>query len=377
MLQATYKDNTYTFYVTTEDVRIDTSVPAANLWYLFKFTNDMSGAIKWAYGQNQVVANRYTKVEFYPSSKIAPIVSEDPLLGVIDFSPNGYWSYEVYECSSTSVISPLTSCNAPLSPTSTFGSFTISDFSGAVLVSNTFTDTTPSLYNQFVEGLDGHDGITYENNPIVQQDPCGVSLGTQGIFIQQQNLQEGDLPFTEIQNCVQTSIGITFDVVSNMPVGYSYAFRQDDGVSADFQITDITTNPQTTSHSLAQFTPYSQNLIEMTCYTLTGGSAGGGGDTFNKVHNIYPHKTPTDRFGMVKKLISNHEQMKGPSVITKGSSWYMASNGDTLNSETFGLLGVNGVVEVGKLLISEQEGEQQVQYTQHSTTEGTNYIYNE
>ena len=51
MIQLTYKDATYTFNVTTEDVRIDTSVPKTQIRHLCKFTNDMDGGVKYAYGQ--------------------------------------------------------------------------------------------------------------------------------------------------------------------------------------------------------------------------------------------------------------------------------------------------------------------------------------
>ena len=358
MLQAIYQEPIYTFYVTTEDRRINRSVPVANLRYLFKFTNNMSGAVKWSFGQNQEVFDRYTKVEFYPNDTVAK-QPENPYLGLIDLSPNGYWNYEVYECSSETVIPTLTNCNAPLSPLADFGSFTISNFAGDVLVSEVFTNTTSVFYNKYVENLDGYDVSSIQYNPI-EQLSCGVTLGTQVLPIQQQALF-GEVPYTEIQNCVQTATGITFDVVSNMPIGYSYAFRQA-GTSIDFQITDITTLPQITSHSVAQHTPYILNNVEMYCYTLPGGAAGGGDDTFNKIHNIYPHKKPTDRFGCTVRLIANHEQLDDGVVVKKGTAWVMASNGDTLNSTSSGLLNINGEVEEGKLYVEEKAGSEQVQY---------------
>ena len=142
MLQAIYQEPIYTFYVTTEDRRINRSVPAANLWFLFKFTNNMSGAVKWSYGQNAVVYDRYTKVEF-TQVDIPTQQPEDPFLGLIDLWENGYWNYEVYECSSETVITVLNSYNAPLDPTipSSAGSWVAKDPSGNVLESKDF-DTT-------------------------------------------------------------------------------------------------------------------------------------------------------------------------------------------------------------------------------------------
>ena len=55
----------------------------------------------------------------------------------------------------------------------------------------------------------------------------------------------------------------------------------------------------------------------------------------------------------------------------------MASNGTSLNSNTSGLLEVNGEIEVGKLLVSEKNGLEQVQYKQYESPKTKNYIYNE
>ena len=52
----------YTFYTTTEEKRIDKSVPTSQIRFLFKFTNGMDRDVVYAYGQSQLVNNRYTKV---------------------------------------------------------------------------------------------------------------------------------------------------------------------------------------------------------------------------------------------------------------------------------------------------------------------------
>lgn len=95
MIQLTYKDTTYSFNVTTEDVRIDTAVPSSQIRHLFKFSNDMSGGVKYAYGTTETIYNRYTKLTMTPETGAAQNVFE----GKIDFIPNGYWKYEVYEVS--------------------------------------------------------------------------------------------------------------------------------------------------------------------------------------------------------------------------------------------------------------------------------------
>ncbi len=95
MIQLNYKDATYTFNVTTEDVRIDTSVPRTQIRHLFKFTNDMDGGVKYAYGATETINDRYTRIRM--TSEVPP--NENTFTGRIDFIPNGYWKYEVYEVS--------------------------------------------------------------------------------------------------------------------------------------------------------------------------------------------------------------------------------------------------------------------------------------
>tara|TARA_R110002012_G_scaffold9675_1_gene44425 strand:+ start:1171 stop:1662 length:492 start_codon:yes stop_codon:yes gene_type:complete len=95
MIQLTYRDTTYTFNVTTEDVRIDTAVPSSQIRHLFKFTNDMSGGVKYAYGATETIYDRYTRISMISATGAGQNVFE----GKIDFIPNGYWKYSVWEVS--------------------------------------------------------------------------------------------------------------------------------------------------------------------------------------------------------------------------------------------------------------------------------------
>ena len=92
MIHATY-GSTATFYTTTEEKRIDTAVPKAQIRYLFKFTNDLSGSVVYGYGQSQAVNDRYTSVQILHNT------TENVYEGKVDFKPNGYWTYEIYEVS--------------------------------------------------------------------------------------------------------------------------------------------------------------------------------------------------------------------------------------------------------------------------------------
>ena len=91
MIHAT-TDSNAVFIVTTEEKRIDTGVPSSQIRYLFKLTNDMSENVVYAYGQNQKVNDRYTKVEIFSDTS-------DVYLGKVKFNPSGYWTYEIFEVS--------------------------------------------------------------------------------------------------------------------------------------------------------------------------------------------------------------------------------------------------------------------------------------
>ena len=91
MIHATTNSNA-TFIVTTEEKRIDTGVPSTQIRYLFKLTNDMSENVVYAYGQGQAVNDRYTKVELLSGANSV-------YTGTVNFSPSGYWTYEIFEVS--------------------------------------------------------------------------------------------------------------------------------------------------------------------------------------------------------------------------------------------------------------------------------------
>ena len=91
MIHATTGSNA-TFIVTTEEKRIDTGVPSSQIRYLFKLTNDMSENVVYAYGQGQGVNDRYTKVQI--NSGVNSVYT-----GTVNFSPSGYWTYEIFEVS--------------------------------------------------------------------------------------------------------------------------------------------------------------------------------------------------------------------------------------------------------------------------------------
>jgi hypothetical protein len=103
----------YSIDITTEDVRIDTSVPRTQIRHLLKFTNDMDKGVKYVYGRSETINNRYTNITLTHNT------TEDIVEGKINFLPYGYWKYEVYEVSFNGASVVVSNTTVPLSETGT------------------------------------------------------------------------------------------------------------------------------------------------------------------------------------------------------------------------------------------------------------------
>ena len=111
MLHITY-GSTGTFYVTTEEKRINTSVATSKIRLLFKFTNDMSKVVKYAYGQSLDHNDNIRTYQRYTKATVSHNTTENVYTGAVNFKPFGFWKYEIYEVSSIGTVS-LTAETAP------------------------------------------------------------------------------------------------------------------------------------------------------------------------------------------------------------------------------------------------------------------------
>ena len=93
-------------YVQTEDNRIDTSVASTQIKHLVKFTNDLDKSVYYAYGNTELIKDRYTNIN------ISYGTSPNIYTGVIKLFPAGYYKYEVYEVSWIGTVT-VSSGNAP------------------------------------------------------------------------------------------------------------------------------------------------------------------------------------------------------------------------------------------------------------------------
>ena len=105
MIQA-ITETGFNIYVQTEDNRINTSVASTQIRHLVKFTNDLDKSVYYAYGNTELIKDRYTKIN------LAYGASPNIYTGVVKLFPAGYYKYEIYEVSWIGTVT-VSSGNAP------------------------------------------------------------------------------------------------------------------------------------------------------------------------------------------------------------------------------------------------------------------------
>tara|TARA_R110000824_G_scaffold142634_1_gene309871 strand:+ start:1129 stop:2139 length:1011 start_codon:yes stop_codon:yes gene_type:complete len=336
MLNITYRDNTYTFYVSVSDSEPQ---PKDGLdLYLFKFTNDMSDDVKWGYGQNQVVYDRYAKFDMFNSTS----KDEDVLGGKINFDPQGYWKYEIYWISGT-----LTPCGSP-NPTEK-GTWKCLNAAAAVIDSGNLDVENYEITNLSADTYTIHD-----------YDTCSPSTpnnsATQVISAKDCTTDpERFLRFTKVDRFEETS---RFHITSNAVIGSEIKLV---GLLSTYTYV-VQTLPEDITISVKNDRTYTPKL-----YTSVGVLI----DTYNII-SAYANPAAFDSYAI---MASNNEY-----------SSTSCSHGDKMGNIIFAFKSAQNTrnlwlsttpIEVGKLLVQEQVGEEQVQYQQHPEPSGTNYIYNE
>lgn len=112
MIQAITETNLYAI-IQTEDNKIVQDPSGGCTKYLFKFTNDMSGDVQYAYPTDEVY-NRYTKFLF--TYNVTPNV----YFGRVNLKPAGYWKYEVFQVTWGTCPDPEDFNSATMPPTEEF-----------------------------------------------------------------------------------------------------------------------------------------------------------------------------------------------------------------------------------------------------------------
>ena len=364
MLQAVYKTSPYVFYLSTEDNRIDTSkTNTNNLKYLFKLTNDMSGEIQYAFGQKQQVYDRYTQLQLTHS--LTPLYYS----GEVNLVPNGYWGYELFEYSGN-ITAETTCATVPDPVTGNAGTLKIK-----IGATTKFTYTlAPNLIDQVQGDLDE---ATYL---LDVYDSCDVKIPTgigSVVNIPARTAQADGRRWLEITDYTTTAGGCTVTIKSNAPTGYSYDFMNDDaGPDVYYQVTDITSSPQTTTHTFTYAAIPNNFYLRM--YDATGGFAGGGTKVWTTADDtvISVRNSSAVKYGIGIVLAYNPVSVDGGgTVLSKGKTWFTVRYGSIFNDLNPNYYALQGLITEGKLYVSEPSGEEQVQYNQHPAPSGTNYIW--
>tara|TARA_R110002110_G_scaffold119989_4_gene294864 strand:+ start:4068 stop:4547 length:480 start_codon:yes stop_codon:yes gene_type:complete len=109
MIQA-ITETSFSAYINTEANRIYRSVASTQIRHLMKFTNDLDGAVFYAYANVETITDRYTHLSF--NYNIAPDIYQ----GKIKLLPAGYYKYEVWEVAWLGVVT-VSLNNAPATET--------------------------------------------------------------------------------------------------------------------------------------------------------------------------------------------------------------------------------------------------------------------
>jgi hypothetical protein len=105
MIQA-ITETPFNIFVQTEDNRINTTVASTQIRHLVKFTNDLDKSVYYAYGNTELIKDRYTQINL--SYGTTPNI----YTGVVKLFPAGYYKYEIYEVSWIGTVT-VSSGNAP------------------------------------------------------------------------------------------------------------------------------------------------------------------------------------------------------------------------------------------------------------------------
>ena len=343
MLQAQYDNNSYTFYVTLKDTY---TYGGSGVGFLFVFTNDMSGEVKWGYGQNVVNTDRYTQLTIF--STRGGTVPESVLDGVVNFEPNGYWKYEIY----LTGYYPNAPCGG-IDPTQN-GLWQCTDSATPPTV------IASGSLNVDVEQITDLSADTYTIGDLTTCDP------TYSYNVMSQVITEVDCSSSPVRKfyftrVVRNATTNTFYIDSQADVGTHIKIYS----TTKTYIHTITTEPEQIVINIATNDTYT--FEHWNGQTLL--------DTYNPITTLQslPPKYLFDAFAI---LCSNNEYSDSecsPNLPLAGSIFFaLNKTGNFLGDEALA-----GPLELGKLYVEEQIGSEQVQYTENQSPSDTNYIYNE
>ena len=365
MLKGTYKNTIYDFYVTLKDAeqykdsgRFPVPLDFTEI-YLMKFTNDMSGSVKWAYPEVRIENNRYVLLWVSNSS----LADENIYEGKVNFDETGYWKYEVFWMYKAVTAAQL-NCDRfnPLER----GTWECINSSGTVIDSGTL-DTDESVKPvYFIDTIPARGYAIQEYStchpPPFTQISTAVNTIIQVINFIPCSISSRELLFTKVERALDT---VDFTITSNTAIGKEIRFTSDTRIYSHI----VTTLPETVVMTVETST----GIVDFKDYVVEIYDAGVLYQTYNNVTAV--RKPQQFRGGYI--TASNNEYESGCGFGTPLGSIFFTWNG-TGNSPNGGYITeFQAPIEIGKLLIEEPQGNEQVRYTQHESPNDTNYIYND
>lgn len=365
MLKGTYKNTIYDFYVTLKDAeqykdsgRFPVPLDFTEI-YLMKFTNDMSGSVKWAYPIVRIENNRYVLLWVLNSS----LADENIYEGKVNFDETGYWKYEVFWMYKAVTVAQL-NCDRfnPLER----GTWECTNASGTAIDSGAL-DTDESVKPVYF--IDTIPASTYSieeystcHPPPFTQISTAVNTISQVISLIPCSTSSRELLFTKVERALDT---VDFTITSNTAIGKEIRFTSDTRIYSHI----VTTLPETVVMTVETST----GIVDFKDYVVGIYDAGVLYQSYNNVTAV--RKPQQFRGGYI--MASNNEYEAGCGFGTPLGSIFFTWNG-TGNSPNGGYITeFQAPIEIGKLLIEEPQGDEQVRYTQHESPKDTNYIYND
>ena len=366
MLKGTYKNTIYDFYVTLKDAeqykdsgRFPVPLDFTEI-YLMKFTNDMSGAVKWAYPFVRIHNDRYVLVWVFNSS----LADENIYQGKVNFDETGYWKYEVFWMYKAAKIGVGSDCDL-FNPLET-GTWECTNSAGTFNDSGTLDtdDSAKPVYHIETISAGTYSIKEYStcNPPPFTQPSTTVNTISQVLSLIPCATSSRELIFTKVERGLDT---VDFTITSRTAIGKEIRFTSDTRSYSHI----VTTTPETVVMTVETST----GVEDFKDYVVEIYDAGVLYQTYNPVIAV---RTPQQfRGGYI--MASNNEYEAGCDFGTPLGSIFFTWNG-TGNSPNGGYITEHQApIEIGKLLIEEPQGDEQVRYTQHESPKDTNYIYND
>jgi hypothetical protein len=383
MLQATYSNSSYTFWISLKDKQNNSKtnqglgayskyLTDSSYGYLWKFTNDMSGEIQWSYGVKSIWKDRFFSFNFYNDG------TKNVYTGKLQLIPKGYYKYEVYECLNNN------GCSASYGSCDGF-SATQGDCPNPLLVDDckwevkqgvtVIQDGTGDNLNKEITGLaaNTYDIITYQDAGITYAGTWDFIISSKTCGVDPDRF----LLFTKVN---QQKEFMSVTISSTAPSGHYVVISSD---TYYFKHT-ITSNPETFTIDLPAYTTFrpavggdftsDASSYDVYLYNTSDVLV----DTYNNINAMSSDMPCSADLGIQILAINNaYDSTSCSQAVTTGSIFMATTTADASGDAAIYSMGSRELSKIteGKLYVDAAAGNKQVEYKEHPEPSGTNYIW--